>query len=127
MKVYISADMEGVSGVVDSAQTSIKREAKEYERARVLMTGEVNAAIEGALAAGATEIVVNDAHGSMRNILLEELNPVAQLVTGTPKPLSMMQGIDDGYDAAFLVKRRWLSHHFLFFQEERHTLEVLQI
>ena len=103
MKLYISADMEGVSGVVNSAQTSIKQEAKEYERARAWMTGEVNAAIEGALAAGATEIVVNDAHGSMRNILLEELNPIAQLVTGAPKPLSMMQGIDEGYDAAFFI------------------------
>jgi D-amino peptidase len=103
MKVYISADMEGVSGVVDFAQTHIKDEAKEYDRARVLMTGEVNAAIEGALAAGATGVLVNDAHGSMRNILLEQLNPVAELVSGTPKPLSMMQGIDEGNDLAFFV------------------------
>jgi len=103
MKIYISADMEGISGVVDFAQTSIKDEAKEYDRARSLMTAEVNAAIEGALAAGATEALVNDAHGSMRNILLEELNPVAELVSGTPKPLSMMQGIDEGIDLAFLV------------------------
>jgi D-amino peptidase len=103
MKVYISADMEGVSGVVHFAQTSIKDEAKEYDRARTLMTGEVNAAIEGALAAGATQVLVNDAHGSMRNILLEELNPVAELVSGTPKPLSMMQGIDEGSDVAFFV------------------------
>jgi D-amino peptidase len=103
MRVYISADMEGVSGVVHFAQTGIKEEAEEYSRARKWMTGEVNAAIEGALAAGATEVVVNDAHGSMRNILLEELNPVAQLVTGSPKPLSMMQGIDEGFDAAFFI------------------------
>lgn len=103
MRVYISADMEGVSGVVDSAQTSSKQEAKEYERARRWMTAEVNAAIEGALAAGATRAVVNDAHGSMRNILLEELNPVAELVTGAPKSLSMMQGIDEGHDAAFFI------------------------
>ena len=103
MRVYISADMEGVSGVVHFAQTSLKEEAKEYDRARKWMTGEVNAAIEGALAGGATEIVVNDAHGSMRNILLEELLPVAQLVTGSPKPLSMMQGIDEGFDAAFFI------------------------
>jgi D-amino peptidase len=103
MKIYVSADMEGVSGVVHFAQTSIKEEAQEYARARKWMTAEVNAAIEGALAAGATEVVVNDAHGSMRNILLEELNPVAQLVTGSPKPLSMMQGIDEGFDAAFFV------------------------
>jgi len=101
MRVYISADMEGVSGVVDFAQTSIKQ--KEYERARALMTGEVNAAIEGALAGGATEVLVNDAHGSMRNIVLEDLNPVAQLISGGPKPLSMMQGIDEGCDVALFV------------------------
>jgi D-amino peptidase len=67
------------------------------------MTAEVNAAIDGALAGGATAVVVNDAHGSMRNILLEELNPAAQLVTGWPKPLSMMQGIDEGFEVAFFI------------------------
>ena len=101
MKVYISADMEGVSGVVSFDQTGA--EDKEYGRARALMTDEVNAAVEGALTAGATEIVVNDAHGSMRNILLEKLNPVVQLISGSPKPLSMMQGVDEGHDAAFFI------------------------
>jgi len=93
--------MEGVSGIVNFAQT--RMEEREYERARALMTGEVNAAVEGALAAGATEIVVNDAHSSMRNIVLESLNPVVQLISGSPKPLSMMQGIDEGFDAAFFT------------------------
>jgi D-amino peptidase len=102
-RLYISADMEGVSGVVHFAQTNLKDEATEYARARKFMTGEVNAAIEGALGAGATDVVVNDAHGSMRNILLEELNPAAQLATGTPKPLSMMQGVDEGFDKAFFI------------------------
>ncbi|MBC7224098.1 MAG: M55 family metallopeptidase [Anaerolineae bacterium] len=101
MKVFISADMEGISGVVAGQQTG--PEGKEYERARKLMTAEVNAAVEGALAAGAEAIVVNDAHGSMRNILIEELNPAARLISGWPKPLSMMQGIDEGFDAAFFV------------------------
>ena len=101
MKVYISCDMEGVSGVVAGPQTRMGE--KEYERARKLMTAEVNAAIKGAIAGGATEIVVNDSHGSMRNILIEELNPAAQLITGSPKPLSMMQGIDETFDAAFFV------------------------
>nr|MBC7245154.1 M55 family metallopeptidase [Chloroflexota bacterium] len=100
-KIYISADMEGVSGVVNFAQTSSKE--KEYERACNLMADEVNAAIEGALAAGVTEVLVNDAHGSMRNILHEKLNPVAQLISGSPKPLSMMQGVDEGCDAAFFI------------------------
>lgn len=101
MKVYISADMEGVSGVVNFRQTG--DDQQEYARACAWMTGEVNAAIEGALAAGVTEVVVNDAHGSMRNISLENLNPVAQLISGSPKPLSMLQGVDEGCDAAFFV------------------------
>jgi len=101
MKVYISCDMEGISGVVAGKQTEMNGE--EYQRAQKLMTGEVNAAIEGALAGGASEILVNDSHGSMRNILIEDLNPSAQLISGSPKPLSMMQGIDDSFDAAFFV------------------------
>jgi len=101
MKVFISADMEGVGGVVDWKQVS-DAEA-EYERARRWMTAEVNAAIEGALAGGATEIVVNDSHGYMRNILIEELNPAARLVTGAPKPLAMMQGIDPDCRACFFI------------------------
>lgn len=101
MKVYISCDMEGISGVVASKQTQM--DGEEYKRAQKLMTGEVNAAIEGALAGGASEVLVNDSHGSMRNILIEELNPSAQLISGSPKPLSMMQGIDGSFDAAFFI------------------------
>jgi len=101
MKVYISCDMEGISGIVASKQTQM--DGEEYKRAQKLMTGEVNAAIEGALAGGATQVVVNDSHGSMRNILIEELNPRAQLISGSPKPLSMMQGIDEGFDVAFFI------------------------
>jgi D-amino peptidase len=67
------------------------------------MTEEVNAAIEGALVGGAKGVVVNDAHAEGRNILIEGLNPQAQLVSGRPTPLSMMQGIDDTFDAAFFI------------------------
>lgn len=101
MKVYISCDMEGITGVVSSEQTHMGN--KEYERARKLMTEEVNAAIEGALLGGAQEVVVNDAHAEGRNILIEGLNPQAQLISGRPTPLSMMQGIDDTFDAAFFI------------------------
>lgn len=101
MKIYISCDMEGISGVVAGKQTQM--DGEEYKRAQKLMTGELNAAIEGALAGGASEILVNDSHGSMRNILIEELNPSAQLISGSPKPLSMMQGIDRSFDAAFFI------------------------
>ena len=101
MRVYISVDMEGIAGVVHWADT--KLEGVEYERARHWMTGEANAAIDGALAAGATEVVVNDSHGHMRNLLAEELNPEAWLVRGSPKPLCMLEGLEPGFDATFLV------------------------
>jgi D-amino peptidase len=67
------------------------------------MTEEVNAAILGAIEGGAKEIVVNDSHGDMRNILIEELHPQAQLISGSPKPYSMMQGIDASFDAVFFT------------------------
>jgi D-amino peptidase len=93
--------MEGIAGVVNGEQTSST--GRDYGIARRWMTQEVNAAIEGAIRAGATEIVVNDSHGSMRNIIISELNNRASLITGSPKPLSMMQGIDETYDAVFLI------------------------
>src|SRR5262249_28587632 len=71
LKVYISVDMEGVSGVVTGDQTSAG--GADYNRFRRLMTEETNAAIKGAFDAGATEVVVNDSHGSMRNLLIEDL------------------------------------------------------
>jgi D-amino peptidase len=94
--------MEGIAGIVSPKQTA--SEEKEYVRARRLMTGEVNAAIEGILKACKPEsIVVNDSHGTMRNIIPEELNENAELITGSPKPLEMMQGIDKSFDAAFFI------------------------
>lgn len=101
MRVYISADMEGVSGVVHSAQT--EPGAREYDRACALMIGEVNAAIEGALEGGATYVLVNDSHWDMRNLRLEDLHPAAELLSGSPKPFSMMQGLDSSFDAVFFV------------------------
>ncbi|UCE43648.1 MAG: M55 family metallopeptidase [Candidatus Bathyarchaeota archaeon] len=101
MKVFVSADMEGVAGVVHGEHT--RRDGKEHERARKLITYEVNAAIEGVFEVGAATVVVNDSHGTMRNIIPEELHEEAELITGTPKPLSMMQGIDSSFDASFLI------------------------
>ncbi|MFQ6037305.1 MAG: M55 family metallopeptidase [Candidatus Aminicenantales bacterium] len=101
LKVFISVDMEGISGVVHGEQTSSS--GRDYGLARRWMTGDVNAAIRGALKAGATEVVVNDSHGSMRNVIASELHPAASLITGSPKPLSMMQGIDATFDAVMLV------------------------
>jgi D-amino peptidase len=118
MKVFISIDIEGIACVV--ARDDTKLEGVEYERARKWMTGEANAAIEGALEAGATEIVIADSHGHMRNLLADELNEKALLVRGSPRPGAMMEGLDDSYDAAFLVgyhsqagARGVLSHTYL--------------
>jgi D-amino peptidase len=78
LKVFISVDMEGIAGVVNSEETG--RSGQDYDYFRTVMTKETNAAIEGALAAGATDIVVRDSHGSARNILPELLDRNAQLL-----------------------------------------------
>ena len=101
MRVYISVDMEGITGVVHTTQTSPGE--RDYERFRRIMTREANAAVEGALAGGATEVIVNDAHGPMTNLLIEDLHPAARLVSGRPKPHGMMQGIAPGFDAAMFI------------------------
>jgi len=105
MRVYISVDMEGVAGVVHEDQTdpTDPLHAGEYNRFRRLMTAEANAAIEGALSAGAKSVLVNDSHWFMRNLLAEELHPAAELLSGGPKLLSMMEGIEQGFDAAMLI------------------------
>lgn len=105
MRVYISVDMEGVAGVVHEDQTDPidPRHAGEYNRFRRLMTGEANAAIEGALAAGAERVLVNDSHWLMMNLLAEELHPAAELLSGGPKMLSMVEGIELGFDAALFI------------------------
>ena len=100
-KVYVSADMEGIWGVVHGQQTSAA--SPEYGPARRWMAEDANAVIEGLFEAGAAEVVVNDSHGSMRNIVADALNPRASLITGTPKPLTMMQGIDPSFDACIFV------------------------
>ena len=100
MKVFISADMEGITGVVQFEQ--VLPEKEEYKQARKLMAGDVNAAIEGALEAGAKEIIVNDSHNKMTNIILSQLNPAAHLISGYDKPLCMMQGVE-GHDAALFI------------------------
>ena len=101
LKVYISADMEGLTGVVTGEQLSPN--GFEYGRFRKIMTQEVNAAIAGARAAGASQILVSDSHGNGQNLLLEELPPDIQLVRAWPRPLGMMQGIDESFDAAVFI------------------------
>lgn len=101
LRVFISVDMEGISGIVHGDQTTPG--AAEYASGRKWMAQDVNAAVEGALEAGATEVVVNDSHGSMRNIDPDDLHPRAILISGAPKPLSMMQGIDPSFQACLLI------------------------
>jgi D-amino peptidase len=90
LKVFISVDMEGVTGVVQPAQ--LLQQGFEYEHFRQIMTDEVKAAIEGATAAGATEFIVCDSHGNAQNILIDQLPDNGRIVRGMPRPLSMMQG-----------------------------------
>ncbi len=109
MKVLISVDMEGISGVVHSSQASPG--ARDYEWARTMMAGDANAAVQGALDGGATEVVVADAHDGMRNIRLNELHPAASLVSGGGRPLSMVHGMDESFDAVFFVGYHTMPGH----------------
>lgn len=100
MRVLISADMEGTTGTTGWKDVEPGQPA--YERFRRLLTMDVNAAVEGAFDGEATEVVVNEAHDGMRNILIEELDQRAEMISGLHKPLVMMQGIDD-CDVVFFV------------------------
>ena len=101
MKVYISADMEGVAGVVNKQQ--LTPQGFEFQQFREIMTAEVNAAIEGAREEGASDIVVSDSHGTGLNLLMDALHQDIQLVRSWPRPLGMMEGIDDSFDAAIFL------------------------
>jgi D-amino peptidase len=100
-KIYISADLEGVVGAVTSAQ--LGPAGFEYARFREYMTAEVNAAIDGALEAGAREILVSDSHGNGQNLLIEQLPRDVLVVRSWPRPLMMMQGIDETFDGALFI------------------------
>lgn len=101
MRVFISADIEGIGGVAtwDHART----DGADHPRARQWMTDDVNAAIEGAIEGGAEEVVVRDAHGRARNILWEKLHPRARLLSGWDPSIDMLLGLDRSFDVLFLV------------------------
>ena len=101
MKVFLSTDMEGTAGVVDWQQCV--GDGPEAVAGRALLLAEVNAAIEGALAGGATQIVVNDSHSTMRNLPPGELAGQASYISGSHKPLYMMQGLDSSFDCALFI------------------------
>ena len=118
MKLFLSTDFEGTSGIV--AWEQIIEGNAEYEQGRRLLTNEVNAVIEGAIAGGATEFVVNDSHHYMRNLHPQDLAGRATLITGKHKPLYMMEGLDASFDGVCFVsyhgsigaERAILSHTY---------------
>jgi D-amino peptidase len=109
LKVYISVDMEGVVGVVTGEQ--LGPSGFEYQRFREFMTGEALAAVEAARRAGATEIVVSDSHGNGQNLLIERFPKDVTIVRAWPRPLAMMEGIDDSFDAAILIGYHASTHN----------------
>jgi D-amino peptidase len=101
LRVLIAADMEGISGVVNWGQVTAGN--AEYERFRRIMTADVNAAVKGAIQAGAEDVIVTDGHDQTNNIILEDLDPRVRLNAGSPNALSMVQGVDNSVNAAMLV------------------------
>src|SRR5215210_2564024 len=101
MKILIATDMEGITGVTTWEQVTPGH--AEYTRFRSLMTQDVSAAIRGAFDAGAVEVIVADGHWNGSNILIEELDARARLNTGSPSPLSMMEGIDQSIDGVMFI------------------------
>jgi D-amino peptidase len=101
VRIYISADMEGITGLVD--RDDVQPGGRDYERGRRMMALDVNAAVKGAVSAGASDVLVNDAHGQMRNLLPEDLHPAARLVRGRPKRMGMLEGLAAEHDAMICV------------------------
>ena len=99
LKVYIAVDMEGIAGIVTPAQVG----GADYEWGRPLMLAETNAAIAAAFDAGATEVVVNDAHGSHTNLRADLIDRRSTLITGRPKPMGMIEGLDASFDAVIFI------------------------
>jgi D-amino peptidase len=101
MQLLVSADMEGATGVTWSDDCVPGTEP--WQRMRRLFAGDVNACVAGLFAGGATGVLVNEAHSAQRNLLLEELDERAGMLTGRHKPLSMMQGVDSGVDGVVFL------------------------
>lgn len=101
MKIYISVDMEGITGLVD--HTHVDSSKLNYERGRKIMTQEANYVITKAFETGCKEVIVNDSHSKMNNLLIEDLHPETQLITGDVKPFSMVQGLNDSFNGAMFV------------------------
>lgn len=101
MRVYISMDAEGISGIYKLGQ--VMPSNKEYDYARKLMAGDINAAVAGAFDAGAEEVFVNDAHNGGDNLHITDLDERMILCSGTDRPLTMAEGCQGEYDCALLI------------------------
>ncbi|WCK55564.1 M55 family metallopeptidase [Aneurinibacillus sp. Ricciae_BoGa-3] len=119
MKLYMSVDMEGITGLNDV--TFIDSTRRNYERGQRIMTAEANHIIETAFEEGCTEVVVNDSHSKMNNLLIEKIHPQAKLISGDVKPFSMVQGLNESYAGAVFLgyharasQRGVLSHTMIF-------------
>ncbi|SDM53649.1 M55 family metallopeptidase [Sediminibacillus halophilus] len=119
MKLFLSVDMEGITGLPD--QTFVDSDKHNYERARKIMTEEANHVIEAASEFGCDEILVNDSHSKMNNLLIDAIHPEASLITGDVKPFSMVQNLDDSYIGAMFLgyharagQRGVMSHSMTF-------------
>src|SRR3989441_7760978 len=103
MKAFISIDMEGICGVVREIETDPIKGGEAYQQSRHLMTQEANAAIEGCVKAGATDILIADSHWNFDNLIPEELHEAATLLRGTPRGFSMVEALDASADAALFI------------------------
>lgn len=101
MKLYLSVDMEGITGLAD--HTHVGSSKHNYERSRVIMTDEANHVVTAAFEEGCSEVIVNDSHSKMNNLLIERMHPETQLITGDVKPYSMVQGLDSSFSGAVFV------------------------
>ncbi|GGB62359.1 aminopeptidase [Virgibacillus dakarensis] len=101
MKLYMSVDMEGITGLPD--YTYVDSAKHNYERARKIMTEETNYVVDAAFKFGCDTVLVNDSHSKMNNILIDQLHPEALLITGDVKPFSMVQGLDNTYGGAIFL------------------------
>src|SRR5699024_2642062 len=100
MKIFISADIEGISGVATTQQLT---KESEYQRFRKIMTDEVNAAVHGAFNGGASEDVIADGHGNMSNILIEHLDPRGRLIYRSNRIMCQLEGLDRTFDRVIFI------------------------
>src|SRR5687768_7309998 len=101
LRIFISVDLEGLGGV--GTQAMVRADGKEYSLARRLATDEVNAVVAAILQRGPAQVLVNDSHGDMQNLLHSDLDPRVEYVQGAVKPVGMVQGLDSTFDAAIFI------------------------